>query len=322
MNSLRLKLLLAKIFVLASLVFTATVHATDITFGIISSESTKNLKTDWQPILDDFQKQTGFNVRPFFAPDYAGVIQAIALNKVQVAWMGNKAAIEAVDTGKAEVFAQKVNADGSQGYNSLLIVNKESPINNLDDLFKSASTLIFSNGDPNSTSGFLVPAFYVFNKNNIDPKTAFKEVRTANHEKNAFAVADKLVDVATNNSDDLSKFKAKDPEKISAIKVIWTSPLIPLDPLIMRTDLPASVKKKVADFFLNYGKANEQEKKNLMALDKIGGYKVSNNDQLIPIRQIDLFTKRNKLLSDTTLTEDQKKAALAELDKKLAALGN
>jgi phosphonate transport system substrate-binding protein len=322
MNSLRLKLLLAKIFVLASLVFTATVHATDITFGIISSESTKNLKTDWQPILDDFQKQTGFNVRPFFAPDYAGVIQAIALNKVQVAWMGNKAAIEAVDTGKAEVFAQKVNADGSQGYNSLLIVNKESPINNLDDLFKSASTLIFSNGDPNSTSGFLVPAFYVFNKNNIDPKTAFKEVRTANHEKNAFAVADKLVDVATNNSDDLLKFKAKDPEKISAIKVIWTSPLIPLDPLIMRTDLPASVKKKVADFFLNYGKANEQEKKNLMALDKIGGYKVSNNDQLIPIRQIDLFTKRNKLLSDTTLTEDQKKAALAELDKKLAALGN
>ena len=321
MNSFRLKLL-AKIFVLASLVFTATVHATDITFGIISSESTKNLKTDWQPILDDFQKQTGFNVRPFFAPDYAGVIQAIALNKVQVAWMGNKAAIEAVDTGKAEVFAQKVNADGSQGYNSLLIVNKESPINYLDDLFKSASTLIFSNGDPNSTSGFLVPAFYVFNKNNIDPKTAFKEVRTANHEKNAFAVADKLVDVATNNSDDLSKFKAKDPEKISAIKVIWTSPLIPLDPLIMRTDLPASVKKKVADFFLNYGKANEQEKKNLMALDKIGGYKVSNNDQLIPIRQIDLFTKRNKLLSDTTLTEDQKKAALAELDKKLAALGN
>jgi phosphonate transport system substrate-binding protein len=48
--------------------------AQDINFGIISTESSQNLKADWQPLLDDMAKQTGFKVNAFFAPDYAGVI--------------------------------------------------------------------------------------------------------------------------------------------------------------------------------------------------------------------------------------------------------
>ena len=36
-------------------------------------------------------------------------------NKVQVAWFGNKSAMEAVDRASGEVFAQMVAADGSPG---------------------------------------------------------------------------------------------------------------------------------------------------------------------------------------------------------------
>ena len=69
-----------------------------------------------------------------------------------------------VDRANGEVFAQTTAPDGSKGYYSCLIVNRKSPLQNLDDMFAQASRLRFSNGDPNSTSGFLVPGYYVFAK--------------------------------------------------------------------------------------------------------------------------------------------------------------
>jgi phosphonate transport system substrate-binding protein len=194
----------------------------EINFGIISTESSQNLKSDWQPILDAMTKKTGLKVNAFFASDYAGIIEGMRFNKVQVAWFGNKSAMEAVDRAQGEVFAQMVNADGSQGYYSHLIVHKDSPLKTLDDMLAQGKNLSFGNGDPNSTSGFLVPSYYVFAKNNIDAKTFFKLSRGANHESNAMAVANKQVDVATNNSENLEKIKDNLPEKFKDIRVIWT----------------------------------------------------------------------------------------------------
>lgn len=294
--------------------------AQDINFGIISTESSQNLKADWQPLLDDMAKQTGFKVNAFFAPDYAGVIEAMRFNKVQVAWYGNKSAIEAVDRASGEVFAQMVNADGTDGYYSHLIVHKDSPIKSLDDVLKNGKSYSFGNGDPNSTSGFVVPSFYVFAKNKVDPRTHFKIVRSANHETNALAVANQQVDVATNNSENLDKIAQKFPEKRKDIRVIWTSPLIALDPLVMRKDLPEATKAKIKNFLFNYGKTDAREKEVLVKISKLSGFKPSSNAQLLPIRQLDLFGKRNKIESDTALSESDKLAKLAEIDKLLAAL--
>ena len=54
-------------------------------------------------------------VNAFYATDYAGVIEAMRFNKVQVAWFGNKSGMEAVDRAKGEVFAQVVAKDGNDG---------------------------------------------------------------------------------------------------------------------------------------------------------------------------------------------------------------
>ena len=298
----------------------ATSWAQNINFGIISTESTQNLKADWQPLIDDMVKQTGLKVTAFFAPDYAGIIEGMRFNKVQVAWLGNKSAMEAVDRSNGEVFAQMVNADGSQGYYSHLIVNKDSPIKSLDDVLKGGKSLSFGNGDPNSTSGFLVPGFYVFAKNKIDPKTHFRIVRNANHETNALAVANKQIDVATNNSENLEKLKDRQPEKFNDIRVVWTSPLIPLDPMVLHKDLPATTKEKIKSFFYNYAKTDPREKEIIFKISKLSGFKQSTNAQLIPIRELDLFGKRNKIDADTTLAPADKVAQLAEIDKQLAAL--
>lgn len=292
---------------------------TEINFGIISTESTQNLKEDWQPLLRDFEKETGFKVNAFFAPDYAGIIEAMRFNKVQVAWYGNKAAMEAVDRANGTVFAQMVNADGTQGYYSHLIVHRDSPLKSLDDVLRNAKSLSFGNGDPNSTSGFLVPGYYAFAVNKVDPKTAFKVVRSSNHETNALAVANKQVDVATNNNENLEKIKARFPEKFQDIRVVWTSPLIASDPLVMRADLPPATAKKIKDFFTSYGR-NDAERAVLMKLSKISGFKESSNRQLIPIRQLALFSDRTKIENDASLSAADKSARIAEIDRKLAEL--
>ncbi|WP_332750396.1 phosphonate ABC transporter substrate-binding protein [Hydrogenophaga sp.] len=298
----------------------ATAQAQDINFGIISTESTQNLKADWQPLLDDMEKQTGLKVKAFFAPDYAGIIEGMRFNKVQVAWLGNKSAMEAVDRANGEVFAQMVNADGTQGYYSHFVVNAESPLNNLDDVLKNGKSLSFGNGDPNSTSGFLVPGFYVFAQNKIDAKTYFKVVRSANHETNALAAANKQIDVAVTNSETMGKLEERQPEKFKAIKIVWTSPLIPLDPLVVHTDVPAAAKTKIKNFFYNYAKTDAREKDVVMKISKLSGFKPSTNDQLKPIRQLDLFAKRNKIEADSTMAEADKKAQMAQIDQQIALL--
>ena len=298
---------------------TGATLAQDINFGIISTEATQNLKGDWEPLIADMNRETGLKVTAFFAPDYAGIIEGMRFNKVQIAWLGNKAAMEAVDRAKGEVFAQMVNADGTQGYYSHLIVHKDSPVSSVQDMLAQAKSLSFGNGDPNSTSGFLVPGFYVFAQNKVDAKTAFKVTRSANHETNALAVANKQVDVATNNSENLDKIQQRYPDKFKDIKIIWTSPLIALDPLVMRSDLPADQKEKISKFFLGYGK-DAREKEVLNKISKLSGFKASTNAQLTPIRQIDLFGQRNKIEADAAMSADDKTARLADIDKKLSAL--
>jgi phosphonate transport system substrate-binding protein len=299
---------------------TSAAPAQEINFGIISTEASQNLRQDWQPLIDDMNRKTGLKVTPFFAPDYAGIIEGMRFNKVHLGWFGNKSAMEAVDRASGEVFAQMVNADGTQGYYSHLIVHRDSLLYTLEDVLRKGKELTFGNGDPNSTSGFLVPAFYVFAQNGINAKTHFKLTRSANHESNALAVANRQVDVATNNSENLSKIEERHPDKFKEIRVIWTSPLIPLDPLVMRKDLPEQTKAKLKDFFYNYGKTDEREKAIVMKISKLAGFKESSNRQLTPIRQLELFGQRNKIESDAALSDTDKRARLADIDQRLTAL--
>lgn len=299
-----------------------------LNFGIISTESSANLKTIWDPFLADMGTQTGFEVKAFFASDYAGVIEAMRFKQVDLAWYGNKSAMEAVDRANGEIFAQTVAIDGSAGYYSHLIVNTKSPLNSLEDLLKAGGKeLIFGNGDPNSTSGNLVPGYYVFALNNIEPKAFFKQVLNANHEANALAVANGQLDVATNNSENLSRLKVTKPEALEKIKVIWTSPIIPSDPLVWRKDISDASKEKLKAFFLGYGTERagftaEQvaaEKKVLAGL-QWSNFKASNDDQLIPIRQLELFKKKKKIEADETIAAAEKAKEIADIDAQLKVL--
>lgn len=186
---------------LAAALIAGTALAQEINFGVISTDKSAAIKSLWDPFFEDMRKQTGLKVNAFFSTDYTGIIEAQRFGKVQVAWYGNKSAIEAVDRANGEVFAQFIDLHGTPGYYSYVITHKDSPLNSLDDMFKRGKELSFGAGDPQSTSGTLVPGYYVFTQRGLEAKDVFKVVRPASHGVNLLAVLNKQVDVATNNSE-------------------------------------------------------------------------------------------------------------------------
>ncbi|MEB2843938.1 phosphonate ABC transporter substrate-binding protein [Endobacterium cereale] len=303
-----------------SVVFTmssAAFAADTINFGIISTESQQNLKTSWQPLLDAMKEKTGLDVKPFFASDYAGIIEGMRFNKVQMAWYGNKSAMEAVDRADGEVFVQSVAATGEPGYWSVVIVPKDSPIQNIDQVLKCDQSMNFGLGDPNSTSGFLVPMTFVFSKNNIDPKKCFKNVTNANHETNAMAVANKQVDAAANNTESMALIKQNNPKAFDNIREIWRSPLIPADPIVWRKDLSEENKTKIRDFFLTYGtdksKGNVEEEKKILAGLNWAPFRASSDAQLLPIRVMELTKSISQTQGDAKLDASAKEAKIKDL---------
>jgi len=310
------------ILAVAALALACTTHAAEIkelNFGIIATEKAGALKQMWEPFLDDMSKAVGVKVNGFYATDYAGIIEAQRFNKVHIAWYGNKAAIDAVDRASGEVFVQFIDLDGTPGYYSYIITHKDSGITTLDQVLKNGKNYTFGIGDPSSTSGTLVPTYYVFSLNKLDPKTLFKVTRASNHEGNFLAVLNRQVDVATSNSEMTQKMKEKSPEKLEQIRILWTSPLIPRDPLVWRKDLPADLKKKIQDFMVGYGK-DEREKEILKNMYRLAGFRASTDAQLLPIRQLELFKDRLKYENDVNMAESDKKVKLAEIDSKLADL--
>ena len=294
--------------------------AQDISFGIIATDSASAQRERWEPFFRDMEKKTGLKIQSFYAPDYAGVIEAMRFNKVQVAWYGNKAAMEAVDRSNGEVFAQLMYADGTFGYHALLITHQDSPYQTLDQVFANAKNVNFGIGDPNSTSGFLVPTYYIFAQRKIDPRSTFKTVRNSSHGANIQATLAKQVDVATNNTEDMGKLESTRPDLFSQLRVIWKSPLIPSDPFVWRKDLDPQVKAKIKSFVIGYAKTDPAEKAVLKNIYNYGGFRESTNDQLIPIRQLELYRDRLKVESDTKLSAAERSKMLADIESKLSAL--
>ena len=316
---------LAATAISAGLIASAQAQTTELNFGIISTESSQNLKTVWDPFLEDMAEQTGLKVNAFFASDYAGVIEGMRFDKVDVAWFGNKSAMEAVDRANGEVFAQTVDSEGNPGYWSLLITQADNDaINSLDDVMKCDKTLDFGIGDPNSTSGFLVPTTFIFAAQGVTPQDCFKTVRNANHEANAMATANGQVDVAANNTENMRRLEKTNPEAAKKIKVIWTSPLIPSDPLVWSTKLDEETKRKVYTFIMSYGRLGTPEEV-AQAREVLTGlqwapFRPSSNAQLYPIRIMEIAKQTAKIEAADNMSEEEKTAELEKLKAEKAEI--
>ncbi|MFC3108341.1 phosphate/phosphite/phosphonate ABC transporter substrate-binding protein [Undibacterium arcticum] len=293
-----------------------------ITVGLIATTTAEDTKQRWQPLLDDLAKYTKMEVRAVVSTSYNDILAGLKNNSIQVAWLSSKIALDAVEDTQSTIFAQMVKKDGSRGYNSVLITQQHSPIKSFDDILANKGAYSFADGDKKSTSGYLVPAYYVFAKNKVEPEKLFKKITIGNHQKNFQAVVNGAVDVATNNTEELDRLKKELPEQFGKVRVIWSSPLIPNDPLLYRKDLPAGVKARIEEFFFTYGKQKNagNQAEVLQQILNLSGFQRSTDAQLKPIADLALFSLLRNNMYDNTLSSAQKQKAFEDISARFGKL--
>jgi phosphonate transport system substrate-binding protein len=96
--------------------------------------------------------------------------------------------------------------------------------------------------------------------------------------------------------------------------------------MVWRKSLPQEMKERILYFFLTYGRsggakeiAREREILAQMS-DGWGPFLASSDLQLIPTRQLELFSDKTRIENDAGLSEEEKKLQLAEIDARLKDL--
>ena len=218
----------------------------EITFAVLSTESAPEITRRWIPILEQLQKDLGIKVKHVTATDYRGTIEALKFKKAEVGWLGPKAYVEASNNNYANVepIAKMKAQSGSLGYRSCLIAIADSDIFSPEDI--GGKTFAFN--DPNSTSGYLLPMTFFITEMGVDPKRHFSKLTfSGSHEASVLAVANKKVEVASTNLPDMQQLTREGKVARGALRVIWVSKLIPNDPVVVRKDLPASLRSAIQE---------------------------------------------------------------------------
>lgn len=268
-----------------------------LTIGLIASSTAEQVAADWKPLAEALGRELRQPVQLFASKNYNEIAEALKAGRVQVAWLNNQQSIEMVEKDIASVFAQGVRLDGTLGYKSLLLVRVDSPLTHLADVAAKPGAYTLSMGSKTSVSGYLAPAYYAFSKSKIDPEKSFKQVNYGrSHHENFLALTDGKVEVVTNNTEEVPRYATEFAERWKKVRVLWESPLIPNDPLLMRKDVPQELQHRVRRFFTTYGR-NDAEKATLKAINGLSGYRASSNNQLRPVVDLELFDKLAKAMA-------------------------
>jgi phosphonate transport system substrate-binding protein len=216
----------------------------ELTFALLSTESAPEVTRRWEPILAQLEKDLGIKVKHVMASDYRGTIEALKFKKAEIGHLGPKAYVEATNDNYANVepVVQVRQANGSLGYRSCLIVHADSDIFSPEDI--GGKTFAFN--DPNSTSGYLVPMTMFLDEMGINPKQHFSKLTfSGSHEASILAVTNKKVEVASTNLPDVQQLTREGKVPRGALRIIWVSKLIPNDPIVVRKDLPESLRQAI-----------------------------------------------------------------------------
>ncbi len=316
--------ILFSLFLITILVYPfQAISAEMLLFGIPGIANKKTLGDLWQPVLDDLSADIDMPVKAVFFDDYSGATKAMQAGELHLAWMGNKHAIETVKKSDSEIFAQVVNVIGVPGYYSLLITQGSRHYANAEDVMKDFQSINFGFGDRHSTSGTTVPLYYLFGKQ-MRNTSELKSFRYANHEQNFLDIVDGKVDVATVSSIMMQRLKEKYPDKFQQVKVIWSSPLIPSDPLMWSNQLDLSLKNKIKAFFISYGTETAEKTPEKIALEKANlsrmkysGFMVSTNKQLTYVLILHHFGKLQAIKSDSRLSKDDKQLRIKQVEQEI-----
>ena len=215
--------------------------------GIIPAEDARAVVRQSKDVMEQISKALSMKTEIFVGSDYNATIEAMRASKVDVALMGAFGYVLATTQAPVEAFAVTVTKkSNSPDYHSIIIArNDETDLTSLDSL--RGHTFAFV--DPSSTSGSLMPKAAMMD-NHIVPESDLKKViYSGGHDASIIAVAEGKVDAASVADRIYANACEKKAVDCSKIKVIWTSPPIPNDPLFYRKAIADGMKKRIADAF-------------------------------------------------------------------------
>ncbi|KKK59295.1 hypothetical protein LCGC14_3035830, partial [marine sediment metagenome] len=228
---------------------------TEFRIGILGGENAQDRMNSYECLRGYTEERLGVPAKLFAPADYNGVIQGLLGGTLDMAWMGasSYAAVYLQDPEAVEPVLVKINLDGSYGYHSIGFARKDAGINTLEDM----QGKVFGFGDPNSTSGYLIPSIEIPQTTGATMESGdyFGEVKfTGGHEQTIVAVNNG--DVAGGvtwadgqgnwedgyNSGALRKAVDAGLVDMNDLVEIWRSKPIPEGPVVLRKDLPEEVK--------------------------------------------------------------------------------
>src|SRR5215467_14555935 len=263
----------------------------EVTFALLSTENAAEITRRWAPVIAQLEKDLNVKIKPATATDYRGTIEALKFKKAEIGHLGPKSYVEAATNNYANVepVAQLRLGNGSLGYRSCLIVHAESDMFSPEDM--SGKTFAFN--DPNSTSGYLVPSMFFMSELGIDPRKYFSKVTfSGSHEASILAVANKKVEVASTNLPDLQQLTRENKVPRGGLRVIWVSKLIPNDPIVVRKDLPPSLKSAIQESLVSMKAKNPDAFKEIGAW--LGNFVPADDAKYNVIRELNETAKRLK----------------------------
>ena len=253
----------------------ALAQTTVLRVSAIPDEAPTELQRKFKPLGDYLRKETGLDVQFTPVTDYAAVVEGLATSKIDLAWLGGFTFVQAkLRTGGGAV--PIVQRAEDEKFTSKFIVPADSTAKTLADL--KGKTFAF--GSPSSTSGHLMPRFYL-TQAGIEPDRDFKTIAFSGaHDATVAFVASGRADAGVLNASVMDKLVETANPNAAKVRVLATTPPYFDYNWTVRPGLDAALTKKLADAFLKLDPANPEHKE-ILALQRASKFiptKTSNYD--------------------------------------------
>jgi phosphonate transport system substrate-binding protein len=227
----------------------------------IPDEAPTELQRKFAPLGKYLEKRTGMTVEFVPVTDYAAVVEALATGRVDMAWLGGFTFVQAKlrTNGKAIPIVQRQE---DAAFISRFIT-AQPDIKSLADL--KGKTFAF--GSPSSTSGHLMPRYFLLQQG-IDPEKDFKRIAFSGaHDATAAFVESGRVDAGVVNASVWDKLVEEKKIDTSKVRVFATTPPYFDYNWTVRGDLDPALVKKLTSAFLELD-AGIPEQKEILALQR------------------------------------------------------